>query len=111
MEFIKEKPSSNFVHKITNWHEKERLNLDYHVNVKFWNDSIYEKTWIGMDIDLKRKFTRNFMEFILPPAVLVFVSWVCKKSSILNRISMEIFTFIVTFRLALLYPLMPSLVA
>ena len=81
MEFIKEKPTSDIVHEMTNWYDRERLNLDYQVNVKFWNDSREEGniTWIGMDIDLERKFTRNFMELILPPALLVFVSWVCEK--------------------------------
>ena len=72
---------------MTKWYEKDQMNLEYHVTVSLWNDTKKDNDhhWVGFDIKLKRKFTCNFIEFILLPASLVLVSWVSKKLNFFKK--------------------------
>ena len=51
-------------------------NLDYTASISFTNASDSFTAFLQMRIDLKRKFSRDFIETVCPAGLLVFVSWV-----------------------------------
>ena len=61
-------------------HEKtlkvKPMNLDCEVSVTL--KSTDDKSHLKLDINLRRKFMRSFIEIITPPGILVIVSWVGK---------------------------------
>ena len=77
MDLIEENASTELIGKLMpSWQPMDPMNLDYYVSVKLENIVQNERNIVGILIELKRKFGRNFIELILPPSLLVLVSWV-----------------------------------
>ena len=51
-----------------------KLNLDYDILVSFYDTGSPDE--IGLKIELQRLPLKSFIEHILPPPLLVFISWV-----------------------------------
>ena len=56
--------------------KQDPLNLDYDVVVSLREEIVDQKVWVYFEITLTRKVARNIIENILPPGLLVVVSWV-----------------------------------
>ena len=51
-----------------------KLNLDYDILVSFYDTGFPDE--IGLKIELQRLPLKSFIEHILPPSLLVIISWV-----------------------------------
>ena len=86
MDLIEENASTELIGKLMpSWQPMDPMNLDYCVSVKLENIAQNERNIVGILIELKRKFGRNFIELILPPSLLVLVSWVSTVAGRKNR--------------------------
>ena len=56
--------------------KQDPLNLHYDVVVSLREEIVDQKVWVYFEITLTRKVARNVIENILPPGLLVVVSWV-----------------------------------
>ena len=87
MDLIEENASTELIGKLMpSWQPMDPMNLDYYVSVKLENIEQNERNIVGILIELKRKFGRNFIELILPPSLLVLVSWVSLVEHFFNKL-------------------------
>ena len=68
------------VHQLTKRNKREEMHLDHNVTVSLSNKCNSDSNeCIVMVTSLSRRLTRNFVEKILPPGLLVVISWVRKN--------------------------------
>ena len=72
-----------------NGHQMDKLNLDFDTSVRFY-DTGDTSGEIGLEIKLTRLALRGIIENIIPPALLVIISWVKNSlNAILNYIKSQ----------------------
>ena len=67
-------------------YELDSTNLDYDAFTLLKRSKAFasKATFISMEIRIKRKMLRSFIEIILPPGFLAMVSWVISDLKIIN---------------------------
>ena len=69
-------------------HQMDKLNLAFDTSVRFYDTGFSDE--IGLEIKLERLALRGIIENIIPPALLVIVSWVENfLNAILNYIKSQ----------------------
>ena len=72
-----------------NENQMDKLNLDFDTSVRFY-DTGDTSGEIGLEIKLERLALRGIIENIIPPALLVIVSWVKNSlNALLNYIKSQ----------------------
>ena len=70
-----------------NYIKQNGLNLDYDVTVKLEQEDMM----LELEVTMKRKGLRSFIENIAPPGLLVAVSWVIFQISLYSRLFFNAF--------------------